>query len=204
MHQQVLHTMTKCLLWKNLIYNSTLQVNMMSSAIVTKRSFLYAFIISVPTNRHFSPVFNNSREGRQSYVYWCRKIQQCKSCALRFILSAKIMTFTKNNKKTMPSKLAVTWSRPQIKASEESRLPKVNKKTLQGIPFLHYIWIAPAEIVVVMALLYQTVGISFLPGLAYVVIMLPVQLALGKLQGRLRCIAYFYLYGSFLLLCACL
>ena len=56
----------------------------------------------------------------------------------------------------------------------------------QGLLFLHFYWVAPVEICVIMGLLYREVGWAFVPGLGLIILLLPIQLRLGKTFGYLR------------------
>ncbi|XP_035673618.1 multidrug resistance-associated protein 4-like isoform X1 [Branchiostoma floridae] len=50
----------------------------------------------------------------------------------------------------------------------------------------HYFWLAPMNVIVVTAVLWRELGPSCLPGMCYVLLLLPVQSAMGKLFGKYR------------------
>ncbi|CAH1257762.1 ABCC4 [Branchiostoma lanceolatum] len=50
----------------------------------------------------------------------------------------------------------------------------------------HFFWLAPMNVVVVTVLLWRDLGPSCLPGMCYVLLLLPVQSAMGKLFGKYR------------------
>ena len=52
--------------------------------------------------------------------------------------------------------------------------------------FLHYLWIAPIQLVVVAALAWREVGVSGLAGLSLLVLLTPLQLYTGMLVSKLR------------------
>lgn len=63
--------------------------------------------------------------------------------------------------------------------------------TFQGTLFYHYMWISPLEVAVIMLLLYYEVGLSFLPGLGFILLLMPLQAWLSKIFGRLRYIVFY-------------
>ncbi|XDB55924.1 hypothetical protein AB1E18_009386 [Capra hircus] len=56
----------------------------------------------------------------------------------------------------------------------------------QVMMFLHYLWVGPLQAVTVIALLWMEIGISCLPGIAVLIILLLLQSSFGKLFSSLR------------------
>ncbi|ERL93563.1 hypothetical protein D910_10852 [Dendroctonus ponderosae] len=54
------------------------------------------------------------------------------------------------------------------------------------IRYLHYLWIAPLETVLIMYLLYYNVGFTSLSGFLLIVVFMPLQMILGKLASKFR------------------
>ncbi|XP_052786000.1 ATP-binding cassette sub-family C member 4-like [Mya arenaria] len=56
----------------------------------------------------------------------------------------------------------------------------------QPVSFLHYLWIGPLEAIVVLALLWRELGPSTFAGFAVMLLLIPVQVWMGKLFSRFR------------------
>ena len=58
--------------------------------------------------------------------------------------------------------------------------------TLQGLIFLHFLWLGPLEAVVVLYLLWQYVGPASLAGFSFLILLIPVQGSMGKIFSSFR------------------
>ncbi|XP_022093427.1 multidrug resistance-associated protein 4-like [Acanthaster planci] len=52
--------------------------------------------------------------------------------------------------------------------------------------FIHHLWIAPCQLIVVFALCWREIGVSCVAGLSIMFLMAPIQVYMGKLFSRLR------------------
>ena len=52
--------------------------------------------------------------------------------------------------------------------------------------FLHFIWAAPLQATVVIVLLWQRLGVATLAGFAVLILLIPVQMWMGKVFAILR------------------
>lgn len=55
-----------------------------------------------------------------------------------------------------------------------------------SIRYLHYLWIAPLETIVIMYLLYYNAGLTSLSGFCLIALFMPLQMILGKLASKFR------------------
>ncbi|CAG9767557.1 unnamed protein product [Ceutorhynchus assimilis] len=52
--------------------------------------------------------------------------------------------------------------------------------------YFHYLWVAPLETILIMYLLYYDVGLTSLSGFGLIVLFMPVQMIMGRLQSKFR------------------
>ncbi|XP_066250934.1 probable multidrug resistance-associated protein lethal(2)03659 [Euwallacea similis] len=55
-----------------------------------------------------------------------------------------------------------------------------------SVRYLHYLWVAPLETLLIMYLLYYNVGFTSLSGFCLIVLFMPLQMILGKLASKFR------------------
>ncbi|XP_038065585.1 multidrug resistance-associated protein 4-like [Patiria miniata] len=55
-----------------------------------------------------------------------------------------------------------------------------------AVRFLHYFWIAPLQLIIVVALAWRVIGVSCLAGISILIFMAPLQGYMGKLSCKLR------------------
>uniref|UniRef100_A0A336K3I0 CSON002942 protein n=1 Tax=Culicoides sonorensis TaxID=179676 RepID=A0A336K3I0_CULSO len=55
-----------------------------------------------------------------------------------------------------------------------------------AVTFLHYLFIGPLEVIVITIILYREIGISILFGVCFMILFVPLQMYLGKLNSKLR------------------
>jgi len=60
------------------------------------------------------------------------------------------------------------------------------EKFHNGLLFLHFYWVAPLEVIAICTLLYTEVGVHMFAGVAFIALVVPTQLLLGKAFGYLR------------------
>eukprot|EP01147_Barroeca_monosierra_P004350 gene4350-6642_t len=60
------------------------------------------------------------------------------------------------------------------------------ERIMTSIPFVHYVWIAPVQIIVVSILAWEEVGPFVLAGISFYIFYIPFHIYLSKLFGRLR------------------
>ncbi|KAH9492759.1 Multidrug resistance-associated protein 4 [Bulinus truncatus] len=68
----------------------------------------------------------------------------------------------------------------------------------KSIDLLHYFWISPLSIIIVMYLMYRQIGVNCFWGLAVVAVIVPIQAGLSSAFGKLRQEIFYYHVGAFL------
>ena len=56
----------------------------------------------------------------------------------------------------------------------------------QCVLFIHFLWIGPVEMVVVMVIMWHKLGPSSLAGFALLILLIPLQSFFGRLFSKLR------------------
>ena len=64
--------------------------------------------------------------------------------------------------------------------------PDVSSFPLQLTIFLHYLWVGPIQVVVVVVLLWYEIGPSCLVGIALLIFLMPLQTQFGRLFSMFR------------------
>ena len=58
--------------------------------------------------------------------------------------------------------------------------------TLQAVIFLHFLWVGPVQALIVLAILWLTLGPASLAGFLLLILLIPVQGSMGRVFAALR------------------
>ncbi len=56
----------------------------------------------------------------------------------------------------------------------------------QATLFVHFLWAGPVQAIVVLVILWRTLGVASLAGFAVLLLLMPVQMLMGRIFSELR------------------
>ncbi|OQR95871.1 ATP-binding Cassette (ABC) Superfamily [Thraustotheca clavata] len=110
----------------------------------------------------------------RQYAYYCRETGLQIRTALVTYVYAKSLRLS-------------TQAQQERSTGEITNLISIDTSRLQRLTMdLHTVWVVPYLLLIACSMLYQELGISFIAGIAVVLLVIPISFALSRVMGRLQ------------------